>query len=172
MPELSNESRQLVQRYLSRRGLLGASAAAAGASLFFGFARTRDIQAQQLTGDSLYDQLGGIVGITKVIQDFVANVAADDRIVHFFVPAVQAGRIPRLTELLIQQVAAASGGPVTYTGGSMKAVHAGMGITTADFTALVEDLVMAMDANNVPAGPKNTLLGALGPLAADIVEVP
>lgn len=170
MAELSTESRALVHRFLSRRGLIGAGAAA-GATLVFGFSKTKEIHAQQLTGDSLYDQLGGLVGITTVIKDFVGIVAADERINHFFVPAVQAGRVNRLTELLIQQVAEATGGPVTYTGGNMKAVHQGMGITTADFTALVEDLVMALDHAGVPEGTKSILLGALGPMAADIVEV-
>ncbi|MFN8558399.1 MAG: group 1 truncated hemoglobin [Dehalococcoidia bacterium] len=163
-------AREFTARELSRRGLLG-GAVAAGAALTFGFAKTREIAAQQLTGTSLYDQLGGIVGISKVITDFVGVVAADDRINRFFAPTIAAGRVGRLQELLIQQVAAASGGPVTYTGGDMKTVHAGMGISVADFTALVEDLVVALDKNNVPDGPKTTLLGALAPMQGDIVEL-
>jgi hemoglobin len=44
-----------------------------------------------------------------------------------------------------------------------------MGISDADFGALVEDLVKALDDNHVSAEAKNTLLGALGPMKGDIV---
>ena len=66
-------------------------------------------------------------------------------------------------------MANASGGPVEYTGGDMKSVHAGMGITMQDFNALVEDLVAALDANGVSPAAKRMLLGALAPMASDIV---
>jgi hemoglobin len=52
----------------------------------------------------------------------------------------------------------------------MKAVHAGMGITDAEFDALVEDLVQALDKHKVPAAEKEELLGILGAMKADIVE--
>ena len=48
----------------------------------------------------------------------------------------------------------------------------GMGITTADFNALVEDLVGALDKFQVGEREKSELLGALGPMKTDIVEKP
>ncbi|HEX3203417.1 MAG TPA: hypothetical protein VHQ67_01615 [Nitrospiraceae bacterium] len=47
-----------------------------------------------------------------------------------------------------------------------------MGITTGDFNALVQDLVAALDAFKVPENEKTELLGILGPMKKDIVEVP
>ena len=52
----------------------------------------------------------------------------------------------------------------------MKEAHAGMGITSADFNALVEDLVGALDKFKVKEADKNALLGVLGPMKSDIVE--
>ena len=52
----------------------------------------------------------------------------------------------------------------------MKTAHAGMGITDADFNALVEDLVGALDKFKVGEKEKNELLGALGPMKKDVVE--
>ena len=52
----------------------------------------------------------------------------------------------------------------------MKAAHAGMGISGADFNALVEDLVGALDKFKVKDADKNALLGVLGPMKGDIVE--
>ena len=66
----------------------------------------------------------------------------------------------------------ASGGPCKYKGKDMKTAHMGMGITTADFNALVEDLVGALDKFKVGAHEKDQLLGALGPMKSDIVEKP
>jgi hemoglobin len=55
-------------------------------------------------------------------------------------------------------------------GKDMKSAHMGMGVSGADFDALVDDLVGALDALKVPAKEKNELLGALGPMKKDIVE--
>jgi hemoglobin len=51
----------------------------------------------------------------------------------------------------------------------MKTAHAGMGITDADFNALVEDLVATLDKFKVPEKEKGELLGVLGPMRKDIV---
>jgi hemoglobin len=51
----------------------------------------------------------------------------------------------------------------------MKAAHTGMKITEAEWTATVENLVKALDKNNVNAQAKQELLGALGPMKKDIV---
>ena len=52
----------------------------------------------------------------------------------------------------------------------MKSAHQGMGITEADFNALVEDLVGALDKFKVAPDDKQTLLGVLGPMKSQIVE--
>lgn len=134
-------------------------------ALFMLAAGPASVAAQEQT---LYERLGGIDAITAVVDEFVANVAADTRINRFF-----AGTdIPRLKRLLVEQICQATGGPCTYTGRSMKEVHMGMGLTDADFNALVEDLVKALDKFNVPEREKNELLGLLGPMRSDIVEQP
>ena len=117
---------------------------------------------------SLYNRLGGKPAITAVVDQFVANVAADRRINGRFATA----DIPRLKGHLVDQVCSATGGPCAYSGRDMKRTHTGMGITTAEFEALVQDLVAALDTFHVPTGEKQELLGLLGPMKKDIVEVP
>jgi hemoglobin len=114
---------------------------------------------------SLYERLGGKPAITAVVDDFVANVAADGRINGFFANT----DIPRLKRLLVEQICAGSGGPCTYTGRDMKTAHMGMGVQDPHFAALVEDLVKSLDKFKVPAREKNELLGVLGPMKTDIV---
>ncbi len=117
---------------------------------------------------SLYERLGGKPAITAVIDQFVANVAADSRINGRFATT----DIPKLKGHLVDQVCNATGGPCLYQGRDMKRTHAGMQISTADFGALVQDLVAALDTFNVTAAEKRELLGLLGPMQKDIVEVP
>ncbi len=115
---------------------------------------------------TLYTRLGGKPAIEAVVDQFIANVAADARINGFFANA----DIPGLKMKLVDQICEASGGPCTYTGMDMKTAHAGMGVTEADFNALVEDLVAALDQFDVPEREKGELLGALGGMKGDIVE--
>jgi hemoglobin len=117
---------------------------------------------------SLYERLGGKSAITAVVDDFVGRVAADNRINGKFSNT----DIPRLKMLLVEQICQASGGPCTYSGRSMKTTHAGMGVSSSDFDALVGDLVATLNKFKVPEREKSELLGALGPMKSDIVEKP
>lgn len=120
---------------------------------------------------SLYDRLGGKPAITAVVDEFVARVAADKRINGFFAAvASDPNRLAAFKGKLVDQICEASGGPCKYTGKNMKSAHAGMGVTDADFNALVEDLVGALDKFKVAPDDKQILLGVLGPMKKDIVE--
>jgi len=120
---------------------------------------------------SLYDRLGGKKAISAVVDEFVGRVAADNRINGFFAKtASDPQRLAGFKKKLVDQICQASGGPCKYTGKDMKAAHQGMGISEADFNALVEDLVGALNKFNVGEKEKNELLGALGPMKSDIVE--
>src|SRR5207247_1483301 len=120
---------------------------------------------------SLYSRLGVKTAITAVVNQFVTNCATDTRINKFFADtAKDPKRLAKFKKNLVDQICQASGGPCKYKGKSMKAAHRGMGITDADFNALVDDLVKALDQFHVGATEKNELLGALGPMKSDIVE--
>ncbi len=116
---------------------------------------------------SLYERLGGIDAIKAVVDEFVARVAADDRINKKF------GRsnIDRVKYELVQQICAGTGGPCKYKGLDMKTAHKNMGVTDGEFNALVEDLVATLDKFKVGETEKKELLGVLGPMKPQIVEV-
>ena len=120
---------------------------------------------------SLYDRLGGTTAIASVVDGFVANVAADARINKFFTRvASDTGAMRQFKQKLVDQICQGSGGPCTYAGKDMKTAHQGMGLSNADFDALVEDLVKALDSAGVPQKEKDELLAVLGPMRSDIVE--
>jgi hemoglobin len=124
----------------------------------------------QMMGDhmmkkSLYERLGGIDAIRAVVDDFVANVAADKRINAFFAHT----DIDRLKHNLIDQICQGTGGPCTYTGRSMKDAHAGMGVRNRDFNALVGDLGKTLKKFKVPKRETNELVAILAPMRKDVV---
>ena len=116
---------------------------------------------------SLYERLGGLDAITAVVDSFVARCAGDDRINSKF----ERTDVPRLKKMLIDQVCAATGGPCTYTGRDMRETHDGMQVTAGEFDALVADLVTTLDEFDVPKAEQGELLGLLGTMREDIVEV-
>ena len=120
---------------------------------------------------SLYSRLGGKKAITAVMDEFINNCGNDTRISKFFADTVKdPKRLGKLKANLVNQICQASGGPCKYTGKDMKTAHKGLGVTEADFNALVEDLGKALDKFKVGATEKNELLGLLGPMKSDIVE--
>jgi hemoglobin len=121
--------------------------------------------------DALYKSLGGKKAITAVVNEFVGRVAGDTRINGFFkAAAADPKRMAAFKAKLVDQICEATGGPCKYKGKDMKTAHQGMGISGADFNALVEDLTAALDKFNVKPADKSALLSALGGMQKDIVE--
>src|SRR6266849_5273595 len=116
---------------------------------------------------SLYERLGGMESIVGVVEDFRDRVAEDARINQKFART----DLSRLRKMLIDQVCEVAGGPCTYTGRNMKDAHAGMKVTNGEFDALVEDLVATLNHFKVGKTEQAEILGVLGPLKSDIVEV-
>jgi len=116
---------------------------------------------------SLYERLGGLDAITAVVDSFAARCAGDDRINRKF----ERTDIPRLKKMLVDQVCEATGGPCTYTGRAMRETHDGMEVTAGEFDALVEDLVATLDEFEVPKAEQDEVLGLLGPMRDEIVEI-
>jgi hemoglobin len=123
-------------------------------------------QGASMARKPLYERLGGMPAINAVVDDFVGNVARDKRINRFFAKA----SVPRLKFHLAQQICQATGGPCSYTGGDMKSVHRGMGISGGHFSALVQDLGRTLNKFKVPAREQKELVAILAPLKKDIVE--
>lgn len=121
--------------------------------------------AQPVFAETLYDELGGKSGMVKVVDEFIGVVAADVRINSFFAKT----NIDHLKGQLNNQLCAATGGGCQYTGRDMVSTHAGMGVNTAHFNALAEDLQEAMTRQGVSSSAQNKLLAKLAPMQREIV---
>lgn len=117
-------------------------------------------------GATLYERLGGREGIEAITEAMLVRSADDPRIRDDFAEA----DIVHLHASLSEHLCSLTGGPCTYRGRGMKAAHAGLGITEADFNALVENLVDAMTAGGVPIGAQNELLAILAPMRGEVIR--
>jgi hemoglobin len=125
--------------------------------------------AAQAKQESLYKRLGGYDALAAVTDDFIGRLATDKSLGRFFV-GHSTDSLDRIRQLVLDQLCAATGGPCKYIGRSMKASHAGLGITEADWDASVKLLVATLDKFKVPQKEKDEVLGAISTLKADIVE--
>ncbi len=117
---------------------------------------------------TLYQRLGGRDVIDAFVATMVANVGRDPRIQLRFVFTDLDGLRGHLSE----QICEATGGPCQYRGKAMKPLHAGMHVQNAEFDAMAEDLVAALNTHGIGAAEQKELLAALGAMRPDIVEAP
>ena len=114
---------------------------------------------------TLYDELGQQGGISKIVDETVTLVLADERIKTSFKDT----NIKRFSKLLKEQFCVVAGGPCEYSGDEMMIVHEKLGVTSAHFNALAEDLQLAMEKCNIPFSVQNKFIAKLAPMKRDIV---
>jgi hemoglobin len=113
---------------------------------------------------SLYQQLGEREGIENVVEDLLYLIVEDERINQQF----KGMDVAQFHQNLTDQLCELSGGPCSYTGREMRELHSDMDITDTQFNALAENLILAMEQNDIPTGAQNRLIKQLLPLYPDI----
>lgn len=122
------------------------------------------------------ERIGGTSGITELHTNFVGKVLVDERINAYFLNSDVDGA--NLIACLDKQIGEAIGcDGVVYDCQDMLTAHAGMGISTQDFTDLAEDYNNALTEHqgNYPtltADDVMTIMTTLAGMAGDIVESP
>ncbi|MCK3684173.1 group 1 truncated hemoglobin [Maribellus sp. YY47] len=121
---------------------------------------------------SLYERLGGIAGITAIVDDIVEN--------HMTNPAVNARFLPlkdspehfsEVRQHLIHFLAAGSGGPQEYKGKDMLSSHKGMNISQGEYMHVIDDIMKALGKNNIDEETRKDVLAIAYALKTDIVGV-
>ena len=115
---------------------------------------------------TIYERIGGHEALEVVVEDFYVRVLADHQLSGFFAGT----NMNRLKGKQVEFFAAALGGPAPYTGASMKQVHQGRGITMHHFSLVAGHLADALAAAGVPSATVTDILGAIAPLAPEIVS--
>ncbi len=131
----------------------------------FAAATIQPLQAAN-EGPSLYDRIGGEPAARAICEDIWTN--------HTVNPIVN-NRFSNSDPVYVKQMvfeifAAATGGPVKYTGKDMLTAHAQMNISDMEFNAVVDDVLKALDMNNVGAAERGEVLAILWSVKDQIVN--
>jgi hemoglobin len=119
------------------------------------------------TERTIFEAIGGDAALAAVVDDFYDRVLADPALAPFFAGTNMARLKGRQAEFF----AAALGGPVPYSGVSIRDAHRGRGITQHHFDLVAGHLVTALTAAGVPDATVAEIAGAITPLAREIVSV-
>lgn len=114
---------------------------------------------------ALYNNLGGMPGIERIIGDTIDRSVVDPRIAWSF----DNTNHERLKRLISQQVCNLSGGPCAKRERGMGPAHRHLKLEEAHFNALVEHLQDSMDAAGTPWRAQLRLLRLLAPMKREIV---
>ncbi len=92
--------------------------------------------------ESLFVRIGGEAGVEKLVDAFYERVLADEKLAPFFehVP------MDRLRTMQKEFFSEALGGPLFYTGRSLRQVHAGKGIRKRDLRRFTQCLLDTLKA--------------------------
>lgn len=116
--------------------------------------------------ESALADFGGEAGVRNWVESLFYYIMLDNRINHIF---REFGNIERQIVLNTQLEQLVLGGAVEYQGASMAAAHADLGITMAQFNAVVEAAYLACERINTPYKTCNQLIAGLAPFTFDIV---
>jgi hemoglobin len=118
---------------------------------------------------SLYTRLGGYDVIAAFVDNWLALVVPDVQLSGYF-KGMSTDTKRKARQLIVDFIAERAGGPVNYTGRSMKVLHEGLGISTSDYAVLMQHAETAIDRLGVPPDARAGLLAFLEGLEGDTVE--
>lgn len=115
---------------------------------------------------TLYARLGSQDGVDAIATMLIEGAAADPVLGRSFKDT----NLKRIEKLLAEQLCELTGGPCRYSGDPMREVHAGLGISQAEFYGMVDLLRDILRKRRVDTATTNELLRLLAPMKRDIVE--
>jgi hemoglobin len=107
--------------------------------------------------NELFEQLGGAKAIAEIVDKMYDAVLADDELAPFFAHT----DMRRLRRMQFEFIASALGGPVSYSGAELQAIHAGRGITPHHFSRFVGHLADAMEDQGATRHQVDQMLGTI-----------
>ena len=136
------------------------------------FALSTPAFGQQAGTQKLYDRLGGMRGITMVVDEFIGRLVVNKTLNKN--PAIDAGRKSSPAPYLKFQVATlmceVTGGPCKYTGRAMKESHAHLNITENEWNVMAREFRKSLVKYKVPEAEQKELFDIVGKTKPDIVS--
>jgi len=116
---------------------------------------------------SLFERLGGNEGIRAIANDLVDNHLANKAVATRF----EASDPDVLKNAAATFFISGTGGENIYKGKNMLEAHKGMNISAAEFMAVLDDAMNALESNNVGQREKEEVLFILHSMRSEIILV-
>lgn len=124
------------------------------------------VSTSALANSTLYERLGGMDIIRKIVSDTIDRTAADPRTKPIF----EGIKLAPVKESVANHLCEISGGPCIYEGAAMDKAHSGLQISSAQFDLMDDYLGEALTKHGVREADKAALARLLQPLKPDIIE--
>lgn len=117
--------------------------------------------------ETLYERLGGSEGIKAIASDAVDNHLANEAIATRYADF----DVDKLKHGAATFFIAGTGGPDVYKGKDMLSTHKGMNISALEFMEVLNDILTALNKNNVGQREQEEVLYTLYSMRSEIVLV-
>ena len=118
----------------------------------------------------LFDRLGGVSGISTIVDQSVEAHLNNPAISARFLPYMeQPERLAIIRQNTIDFFSTGSGGSATYSGKDMPTAHRGMNISLEEFAHVADDILKVLDKNKIDDASKAEVLYILWSLKDSIV---
>lgn len=121
--------------------------------------------------NSLFERLGGVQGITLIVDDVIEAHMNNPEIKEIFIPyKQQPERLASIRQHTIEFFSAGSGGSVAYKGRDMSSTHKGMNISPHQYMCAVDDVLSVLDKHEIDDESKKDVLAILWSLKNAIMH--
>lgn len=122
--------------------------------------------------ETIYIRMGGIEGVTSLVDEFLANILTNEDLRDRFIPTINSeARFNLFRHNLIDMFCEAGDGPCQYKGQTMAEAHTGMDITKEEFDLMIDDLTAAMAELGHSDKLQFAFLKRLWPMEEEIIEL-
>jgi hemoglobin len=134
--------------------------------------RAQQQPATPSAGPTLYARIGGYDFVARFVDTAFPRVASHPELRRLFQGHSQDSQM-RQRQLIVDALCQAFGGPCLYIGRPMKPLHAGLGITSADWTTFVGILSGTLEEIKVPSKERQEFLDTLERrFRVDVIDTP
>ena len=121
-----------------------------------------------MTGDTLYERLGGYEGIRTVVDDFYDRLGADEKLGQFFENA----DVESLRESQTDFLCEAAGGPETYDAAPVREAHLNVPFTPEHIQRAIDLLYESLEDASVPDDDAEAVVRAVAAYEEELLASP
>jgi len=130
-------------------------------------AEVREVASLEI---SLFERLGGEVGISSIVDDIVQSHLDNPEINHVFLPLKEnPEKFESFKTHVKEFLSSGTGGGAVYTGKDLPSAHKGLKTSEKEFIAAVDDILGVLSRHNIDEETKKDMLYILYSMKGAII---